>query len=54
LSPGAIFTGLVYRHNVQLRAEIGRTQAKAAEVRRNYQKAGSTIEAMLNHLRATE
>jgi serine/threonine protein kinase len=44
------FLGLTYRHNLELRSEIGRTQTKAAEVRRNYQQAGSTIEAMLHLL----
>jgi len=42
--------GLTYRHNVQLRAEVGRTRAKAAEARRNYQEARSTIQAMLDRL----
>ncbi len=44
------FMGFIYWHNIQLRAEIGRTQAKAAEARRNYQEARSTISAMLDRL----
>jgi len=44
------FIGLTSRHNVQLRAEIGRTHAKAAEARRNYQEARSAIQAMLDRL----
>ena len=39
-----------YRHNLQLQAEIGRTEAKAADARRNYHEAGSAIEAMLGLL----
>jgi tetratricopeptide (TPR) repeat protein/tRNA A-37 threonylcarbamoyl transferase component Bud32 len=46
----AVVMGLTYRHNFQLRAEIGRTQAKAAEARRNYAEARSTIGAMLGRL----
>jgi tetratricopeptide (TPR) repeat protein len=42
--------GLAYRHNIQLRAEVRRTEAKAEEARRNYQEAGSTIGAMLDLL----
>jgi tetratricopeptide (TPR) repeat protein len=45
------FVGFMYWHNIQLRAEIGRTQAKAAEARRNYQEARATISAMLDRLR---
>jgi len=41
------FIGFNYRHNIQLRAEIGRTRAKAAESRRNYQEAGSAIQRIL-------
>ena len=39
--------GLTYRHNVELRAENTRTKDKEADARRNYQEAGSTIQAML-------
>jgi tetratricopeptide (TPR) repeat protein len=46
----ASFMGLTYRHNLQLQAEIGRTEAKAAEARRNYQEARSAIQAMLARL----
>jgi tetratricopeptide (TPR) repeat protein len=46
----ATFIGLTYRHNLQLRAEIGRTEAKAAEARRNYQEATLTIQEMLARL----
>ena len=49
LPPGA-FLGLTYRHNLELRGEIGRTQTKAAEAHRIYQQASSTIEAMLRLL----
>ena len=49
LSAGAVI-GLTYRHNLRLRDEIGRTQAKNAEARRNYQEARSTIQAMLRRL----
>jgi eukaryotic-like serine/threonine-protein kinase len=48
------FIGLTFRHNIQLRAEVQRTEDKAAEAgrnaaesRRNYQEARSTIQAML-------
>jgi tetratricopeptide (TPR) repeat protein/tRNA A-37 threonylcarbamoyl transferase component Bud32 len=41
---------LTYRHNAQLRLENQRTEAKAAEARRNYLEARSTIQAMLDHL----
>jgi serine/threonine protein kinase len=48
------FFGLTYWHNVQLRAEVKRTEDNAAEAsrnaaesRRNYQEARSTIQAML-------
>jgi eukaryotic-like serine/threonine-protein kinase len=44
------FVAVTYRHNLRLQAEVNRTQAKAAEARRNYQEAGSTIEAMLSLL----
>ncbi len=46
----AAFTVITYRHNVQLRAEVRRTQAKAEEARQNYQEARSTIQAMLKRL----
>ena len=42
--------GLTYRYNVRLRDEIGRTQAKSAEARHNYQQARSTIITMLGRL----
>jgi tetratricopeptide (TPR) repeat protein/tRNA A-37 threonylcarbamoyl transferase component Bud32 len=42
--------GLTYRHNLQLRAQVARTEAKTAEARRNYREARSTIEAMLKRL----
>ena len=44
------FVGLTYWHNLQLRDEIGRTQTKAAEARRNYEEARSTIQSMLGRL----
>jgi serine/threonine-protein kinase len=44
------FVGMTYRHNLQLRAEVRRTQAKADEARKNYQEARSTIQAMLKRL----
>jgi eukaryotic-like serine/threonine-protein kinase len=50
LLAATVFTGLTYRHNLQLREEIGRTQAKADEARRNYREARSTIGAMLARL----
>ena len=46
----AALVGLTYRHNLQLRAEIARAQAKDAESRRNYREARSTIQAMLERL----
>jgi eukaryotic-like serine/threonine-protein kinase len=46
----ATFIGLTYRHNRELRAEVTRTEAKAAEARRNYQEARSAIQAMLARL----
>ena len=42
--------GFFYWHNVQLRAEVARTQAKDAQSRRNYQEARATIQAMLARL----
>ena len=42
--------GFFYWHNVQLRAEVARTQAKDAQSRRNYQEARATIQAMLGRL----
>ncbi len=47
----ASVVGLTYRHNLQLRDQIGLTEAKSAEARRNYQEARSTIEAMLARLK---
>ena len=47
LIAASVFIGFVYWHNVQLRAEVNRTEARAAESRRNYQQARSTIQAML-------
>ena len=38
---------LISRHNIQLRAEVRRTEAKAAEARRNYREARSAIQAMV-------
>jgi len=46
----AAFIGLTYRHNIQLRAEVKRTEAKAAESRRNYQEARKALQAMLARL----
>ncbi len=46
----ATFVGMTYRHNVELRAEVRRTQAKAEEARQNYQEARSAIQAMLKRL----
>jgi eukaryotic-like serine/threonine-protein kinase len=46
----ASLVGLTSRHNLQLRAEVQRTEAKSAEGRRNYQEARSTIQAMLARL----
>jgi tetratricopeptide (TPR) repeat protein/tRNA A-37 threonylcarbamoyl transferase component Bud32 len=46
----SVFLGLTYRHNIELRVEIRRTEAKATEARRNYQEARSAIQAMLNRL----
>jgi tRNA A-37 threonylcarbamoyl transferase component Bud32/tetratricopeptide (TPR) repeat protein len=48
LLAAAAFIGLTYRHNVQLRAEVGRTQAKEAKARRNYQEARAAITAIVN------
>ncbi|HKI17248.1 MAG TPA: protein kinase, partial [Isosphaeraceae bacterium] len=48
----SVFVGLTYRHNRELRAEIRRTQIKAAEARHHYEEARSTIQAMLNRLDA--
>jgi len=50
LAAVSAFVGMTYRHNVQLRAEISRTQAKAEEARKHYQEARSTIQAMLKRL----
>jgi serine/threonine protein kinase len=53
LAAGAsAFVALSIRYNVQLRTENHRTEAKAAEARRNYLEARSTIQAMLGHFRA--
>ena len=46
---GAFFA-LSYRYNARLRTENRRTETKAAEARRNYLEARSTIQAMLRHL----
>ncbi len=43
----AVVLGLVARHDRALRAQIVRTDAKAAEARRNYRQARQTIHAML-------
>ena len=42
--------GFFYWHNIQLRAEVARTQAKDAQSRRNYQEARATIQGMLGRL----
>jgi serine/threonine protein kinase/tetratricopeptide (TPR) repeat protein len=42
--------GFFYWHNVQLRAQVARTQAKDAQSRRNYQEARATVQAMLGRL----
>ncbi len=42
--------GFFYWHNIQLRAEVARTQAKDAQSRRNYQEARATIQGMLARL----
>jgi len=44
------FIAFIYWHNIQLRVEIGRTQAKGAEARRNYLEARAAISAMLGRL----
>jgi eukaryotic-like serine/threonine-protein kinase len=44
------FIGMTYRHNVELRAEVRRTQDQAALARLNYQEARSAIQAMLGRL----
>jgi eukaryotic-like serine/threonine-protein kinase len=44
------FIGLTYRHNLQLRAEVRRTEAQADEARRNYLDARSAVQAMLARL----
>jgi hypothetical protein len=46
----AFFT-LVYQYNSRLRSENRRAEANAAEARRNYSEARSTISAMLGHFR---
>ena len=43
----AVVLGLVARHDRALRAQILRTESKAAEARRNYLQARQTIHAML-------
>ena len=43
----SLVLALVSRHNVELRAETKRTEAKAEEARRNYQEARSAIQKML-------
>jgi eukaryotic-like serine/threonine-protein kinase len=50
LIASVVVIGQTYRHNVQLRAEVKRTAARAAEARRNYQEARAAIEAMLARL----
>ncbi len=50
LIAASVFIGFVDWHNVQLRAEVNRTEAKAAQVRRGYQSARSAIQAMLARL----
>jgi eukaryotic-like serine/threonine-protein kinase len=47
----SVFLGLTHRHNLELRAEVKRTAAKAAAARRNYEAARSTIQSMLARLR---
>jgi serine/threonine protein kinase len=44
------FAGLSYRHNIELKAENLRTESKAAEARRNYREARSTIRTMVGRL----
>ena len=44
------FVGLTYRHNAELRAEVKRTESNAAQARRNYQHARTTIGTMLDRL----
>jgi eukaryotic-like serine/threonine-protein kinase len=44
------FIGMTYRHNLELKAEIRRTQDQASRTRLNYQEARSTIQAMLGRL----
>jgi serine/threonine protein kinase len=48
----SFFFGLTYRHNQKLAAQTARTNAKAAEARRNYQEARDTIQKVLGHLDA--
>src|SRR5262249_38519880 len=45
-----VLLGMTSRHNVRLRAEVRRTEAKAGEARRNYQEARSAIQTMLARL----
>jgi eukaryotic-like serine/threonine-protein kinase len=44
------FIAMFARHNIELKAEIRRTQGQAALARLNYQEAQSTIQAMLGRL----
>jgi tetratricopeptide (TPR) repeat protein len=44
------FTGLAYRHNIRLSAEIARTRDKDIELSRDYQESRSALQSMLAHL----
>jgi eukaryotic-like serine/threonine-protein kinase len=44
------FIFMTYRHNIELRAEVRRTQEQATLARLNYQDARSTIQTMLGRL----
>jgi tetratricopeptide (TPR) repeat protein/tRNA A-37 threonylcarbamoyl transferase component Bud32 len=46
----ASIIGLTYRHNLQLQAQVARTEAKSAEARRNYQEARTLVESVLGRL----
>jgi eukaryotic-like serine/threonine-protein kinase len=50
ITAGLAFVVLTYRHNLELEAEVERTQAQTALARLNYQEARSAIQAMLGRL----
>ena len=47
---GLVVVAMTHAHNIELKAEIRRTQAQAALARLNYQQARSTIQSMLGQL----